>query len=81
MGVMNVNHAVWRFLNYTAMQRRHVESPFDSLLFPLFFYRHCQPLSKTVRGHGLHQVMSEAAAGMLDAAPVVPSFSEIPCSP
>jgi len=31
MGVMNVNHAVWRLLNYTAMQRRHIESPFDSL--------------------------------------------------
>ncbi|KAI2652801.1 CUB and sushi domain-containing protein 2 [Labeo rohita] len=63
MGVMNVNHAVWRFLNYTAMQRRHAESPFASFLLPFFFYRHCQPLSETVRGHGLHQVVSEATAG------------------
>lgn len=69
MGVMNVNHAVWRFLNYTAMQRRHVESPFDSLLLPLFFYRHCQPLSETVRGRGLHQVTSEAAAGTARCCP------------
>lgn len=57
MGVMNVNHAVWRFLNYTAMQRRHGSS------LSLRFYRHCQPLSATVIGRGLHYVASKTTAG------------------
>ncbi len=47
---MNVNHAVWHFLNYTAMQRRHVESPFASFLLPFFLLSSLSAIKRDSEG-------------------------------